>query len=102
MTIEVPEAVKKTTVCPRCGGKGFILCPKCQGTGDERNAFFVATGPCRCCQPIMPNMMKGFVACPNCQGEGRLGVTPLSQGERSLRPITKSSMSLWTCPASFP
>jgi len=101
MTIQMQANKKKTSICPRCTGKGYILCPKCQGTGDERNAFFVATGPCRCCQPIMPNMMRGFVACPQCQGEGALGSSQPPNGERGLRPIAQSSMSLWTCPSSF-
>ena len=98
MTVEAPEASKKTDICPQCRGKGFVLCPKCQGTGDIRNVFFQATGSCPCCQPIMPKMMKGFVACQKCHGEGTLGPAPSFQAERGLRPITRSSMNLWTFP----
>lgn len=92
MNTETPEAIKRTATCPRCSGKGFVLCPKCQGTGDERNAFFVATGPCRCCQPMMTNVMKGFVSCPKCEGHGTLEATRLRQGDRSERSMTPASI----------
>jgi DnaJ-class molecular chaperone len=91
MNTEAPEAIKRTATCPRCSGKGFVLCPKCQGTGDERNAFFVATGPCRCCQPMMTNMMKGFIACPKCEGRGTLESGRLREQDRFELPMTQSS-----------
>ncbi len=91
MTIEAPEAMKGTAICPRCSGKRFVLCPKCQGTGDEWNAFFVATGPCRYCQPMMRNIMKGFVACPKCQGQGTLEAVHFGQEDRIEPSMTKSS-----------
>ena len=68
-----PERSRPQTLCPTCGGRGWLLCPACGGAGTYSiigYGGYMEFWPCSVC------MMTGRITCYTCLGTGLAPAAP--------------------------